>query len=995
MKATPSLKTEENYRNYAKKPSLEYEDPVFLSAELEAMKSLCECSARLFAAPDLQSALNEVLDATITITGADFGNIQLADTRHNTLKIVASSGLGNDFLEFFKVVPFDENSVMFAKAAYSHKRVVVEDIEKDPTAYPEIARAAGYTAMQSTPLLNRNGELVGVFSTYFRNPWRKSERYLRILDLYIKQAADLIDRMRVEEAMRQNKERLKLALEAANMGTWDWDLVTNKITCSQQYCHIFGYDPQAASEPAEIWQNCIHPEELEHIQKAVEKAKSRQSLYADEYRIIRADTSEIAWVSLRGRFIYNDNGEAVRMIGIISDITERKRMEDEAHEKDEHFRTLVEQVKDYAIFMIDPNGHATSWNEGVKRIFGYEEMEFINQEIAPLIFLPEDIGKNIPQQEMKIAARHGSASDDRWMQHKTGKRFWASGITCVLKDRGGNLIGFTKVIRDMTGQKHIAEALRQSETFTRRILESTNDCIKVLDLQGNLLTINETGSYALEIDDPVPYLRAPWVNFWQGADYENARNAIKCAVSGEIGCFEGYLPTFKTKIPKWWHVVITPILDNYNKPIQLLAICRDITQSKRNEQALQAAVEKAEKANNAKSEFLANMSHEIRTPMNAVVGLTNILAQNRLLPERERKFISTLKTSADQLMTLINDMLDIAKIESRMIDLEQLPFNPIQLVNNSLQVISVEAQKRGLAVNFQQNCPQDINLIGDAFRIQQILMNLLSNSVKFTEKGSITLSIDCIGDRHKASNITLIMVVRDTGIGMTHETCSKIFGKFTQADSSITRKYGGTGLGLAICKQLVELMHGSITVNSEPGVGTEFTISLPLPIHKEGSPPSALGNANMADMHAQYIKNKKIKILLVEDYQPNILVAVTQLESFGYECHVVKCGKEAIEKLGNVEFDLVLMDVQMQEMDGFETTRIIRRREAKENRRPVPIIAMTAHALTGDREKCHLAGMDDYISKPFNAKELQRKIIYYTSMVDEGSNNGNKASPSL
>ncbi len=528
----------------------------------------------------------------------------------------------------------------------------------------------------------------------------------------------------------------------------------------------------------------------------------------------------------------------------------------------------------------------------------------------------------------------------------------------------------TRQAADLIERKQAEEALRKSEELTRRIVESTQDCIKVLDLNGLLLSMTMQGQCGLEIDDITPYVNTPWPSFWHGKDRRKARHAVEQAAKGKVGQFEGYFPTVKTKTPKWWHVVVTPIFDGDNRPMQLLAVSRDITKNKRYEQDLQAAVARAEEANRAKSEFLANMSHEIRTPMNAVIGLSNILAMSESLSVREKEYIATLKSSADQLMTLINDMLDVSKIESSAIEFENIPFCPVQLVTDCVSIISVAAQRKGLSAKIEPAEYTTMEVIGDPLRIRQIIMNLLSNAVKFTEEGEVSVTFCTKAVEKAPETVHLLITVRDTGIGMSSETTSRIFGKFTQGDSSITRKYGGTGLGLAISKQLAELMGGNIQVESELGQGAAFTLTLPLKRY------TSLEVMDGEDAQVEQLSTSKaIRILLVEDYVANILVATTILESFGYECEVAQSGREAISKLEYESFDVILMDVQMYGMDGFETTQHIRQKEAQENRTPIPIIAMTAHAMIGDKEKCLAAGMNDYISKPFNPKELQEKII--------------------
>ncbi len=509
--------------------------------------------------------------------------------------------------------------------------------------------------------------------------------------------------------------------------------------------------------------------------------------------------------------------------------------------------------------------------------------------------------------------------------------------------------------------------LSRKVQFAERAIDSTNEGYWVLDADGNFVDVNP--GYC----NMLGYARAEVMSMCI-ADFEAVAKMpqIRAQVQRIVQKGHERFETRHRHRDGHWvdlEVTVTGIDQRY-----LVAFLRDISERKRADAALREATRLAEGANRAKSEFLANMSHEIRTPMNGILGLTDLLLETQL-ESLQREHLSMVKVSAESLLVILNEILDLSKIEAGKLHIEHVPFSPASVIVQAVQSTQVRAVAKGLALRCDIGDGLPDWAMGDPVRLRQIVLNLCDNAIKFTTQG--TVSVTAAVTERAGEQWELQVAVRDTGIGISPDKQSAIFEAFSQADTSTTRKYGGTGLGLTICARLAELMGGRIGVESEPGVGSCFQFTIMLgrsrmdPLSASMAPLGASATADTAALH----------ILLAEDHPINQRLAIALLQRWGHTVVLAQNGLEAVAEYALQEFDLVLMDMQMPELGGLDATRQIRAMEADGKR--TPIIAITANAMEADRLACFEAGMDDFISKPFDATKLRALIGSATSKAGQ------------
>ena len=511
--------------------------------------------------------------------------------------------------------------------------------------------------------------------------------------------------------------------------------------------------------------------------------------------------------------------------------------------------------------------------------------------------------------------------------------------------------------------------LTRKVQYAEKAIDSTNEGYWVIDADGNFVEVNP-GYCRMMGYSHAQIMKMCIADFEAVATMAQIRAQVQRIIQKGYERFE----TRHRHLDGHWielEITVTGVDNRY-----LVAFLRDIGERKAADAALREATQQAEQANRAKSEFLANMSHEIRTPMNGVLGLTEVVLDSSLEPQ-QREHLELVKTSAVSLLVILNDILDLSKIEAGKLGIEHVPYSPAAVMQEVTQALRARAQTKGLSLQCETDPSVPQKIQGDPVRLRQILLNLCDNAIKFTDTGSV--SVRAQAELTDTGHCELMICVRDTGIGIAAEKQESIFQSFNQADTSTTRKYGGTGLGLTICSSLVALMGGRIWLESDAGQGSCFYFTVQAVVAPDGQgsvigtsadPVRSLG-ADTTTVGAPPT-DRRLQILLAEDNPINQRLTILLLERWGHDVTLAQDGIEAVALFGQRDWNLVLMDMQMPNMDGLAATRAIRVAETEGHH--TPIIAMTANAMNTDRELCLEAGMDAFLSKPFEVERLRTLV---------------------
>ncbi|GAB2838277.1 PAS domain-containing hybrid sensor histidine kinase/response regulator [Ferruginibacter profundus] len=893
---------------------------------------------------------------------------------------------------------------------------------------------------------------------------------------------DISERKKAEADLKSSQELWQFALEGAGDGVWEYDFETQDVFFSRQYKKMLGYNDEEFKNDPNEWLSRVHPRDITIIEQTdKDYYENRITSHQREYRI-KHKNGDYLWILDRGMIVnHTASGQPKRIIGTHTDITARKKAEEEYKRI-----SVVASANENGVVFTDALGKISWSNEGFSKITGFAQEEIIGQTPLELCEGPlsqgdallnmvsaffegrsfnvelihyrkdkttfwgrvtgqaltnnegkveqyfaiieniseeKEVERKLKQYDERLKLALTNVGDNYW-EHNflTGKTFFSSDIYHLLgftseeyndvatlwwdrihpadkkiladndskykqgsidhhtneyrvihkdgkvrwvydrgvvteKDANGKPLTIIGTHIDITERKLSEQAIKIREEKYRSIIANMNLGLLEVDNQEKIQFANQSfcdmSGYALKelLGKKASTLFAKGEN----EEFIEMKNEMR-----KKGISDAYEISLKNKKgePKWWLVSGAPRYNDNGDLVGSIGIHLDITQQKILELELVDAREQAESSVNAKQTFLANMSHEIRTPMNAILGMTNQLGKTKLNKD-QHFYLNTIHSAADNLLIIINDILDLSKIDAGKLTLEKIGFEPKRVIDRVMQVMVHRAEEKGL--NFiNSSCDYKLSpiLMGDPYRLNQVLLNLVSNAIKFTHKGTIDINCRVLTDT--VLKQTVQITVTDTGIGMDESFAKNLFDKFSQEDSSIIRKYGGTGLGMSISKELVDLMHGRIEVVSKKGEGTSISVI----IEFDKGNITDLPFKEMVATDTSLLQGKKI--LVTDDNEMNQLVAATILQNFGAAITAAFNGAEAIEKIKETAFDIVLMDVQMPVMDGIEATKIIRETIST----TLPIIALTAFAINGDNQKCIAAGMNDYLSKPFEESQL-------------------------
>jgi PAS domain S-box-containing protein len=767
---------------------------------------------------------------------------------------------------------------------------------------------------------------------------------------------------KAEETNRRRELRQQLAMAALGDGTWEYHCEKHATCLSPELLAMLGYPPDEQHEKYRGLHETTHPDDMPQLVWRLDSYQAGNApTFISEHRMRCYDGSYL-WVLSRGLITKRDaQGEPLLITGLSTDISANKNASDALMAAALRLSATIDSLK-RGILLVDEQQRIVQTNPALCRIFGlgvpperligHYDWE-VAQQVEHLFAGERDFMKQVTE----TVARRKSFFDEL-VKLRDGRVLQCTFVPVWQEEKS---IGHLWKFEDITERYEAERTLKRQEEKYRNIIDNMQLGLVEMDLDYRVLYANR--SYCQMVGyNPAELLGQPLHPLIMSeAEVDVLRERLTERRRGISGSYELEITT-KQGERKWLFVGAAPLLDEQKEPTGTIGINLDITHQKQMERNLREAKQQAENSARAKELFLANMSHEIRTPMNAILGMSQLLAKTTLAP-LQSNYLNAISTSAQNLLVIIDDILDISKLDAGKMTIERVGFNVARLCEQVEKTMLYKAEEKGLRFVTKVSPLIPDVVLGDPYRITQILLNLASNSVKFTEKGEVTVECEVAG--YVNEQVIIAFSVCDTGVGIDPAYLDSIFQEFSQEDTSITRKFGGTGLGLSISRSLARLMGGEIYIESEKGQGTSSHFCLFL---STGTMQDLPQRKLVAINNPQELTGKRV--LVVEDNEYNRLLARTFLTNAGLDVSEAENGELAVACVREHSFDLILMDVQMPVMDGFEAARHLR----QDLGLTTPIIALTASAINGEKQRCLAAGMNDYLTKPFFEDELLQLV---------------------
>lgn len=732
------------------------------------------------------------------------------------------------------------------------------------------------------------------------------------------------------------------------------------IEVSDACSDMLGYSP--AELVGRPFMDFVHPDDHDATSHEAEVIMRGHRTRDFQNRYIHRDgrTVHLLWSAAWS------NPDAL-MIAVARDMTEHRRSTEALRLREQALGQVSQGV-----LITDENHHIIYTNASFSSITGYSPEDAMGRNCR---FLQGPATDPATLEKIRTRLRSQAPFEGEILNYrKDGTPFWNDLSITPLIDEGGGPIRFVGIQRDVTERKKAEQDLASALEHLKLAVKAGGVGIWDHDMESGEVTWD---TQMLALYGKTPADVEPGVERWAVAihpeDVTTAMAVYETSLRSGRDSFELEFRIIRRNdgAERIIHAIGSIIRDSSGRPVRMTGINWDVTEERLREQKLTAALvhekelaEKARAGERAKSEFLAVMSHEVRTPLNGIIGFAELLSQVASLAPEHRDFARTISQSGESLMRILDDILDFSRLEAGRVEVENAPFQPAELLEDVRGLLATQASEKNLqfVVFLDPSLPE--HLLGDAGRLRQVLLNLAGNAIKFTDQGSILLSLKPAPDSEKS----LVFSVRDTGSGISQDQLDRIFEPFIQADSSISRRHGGTGLGLAISRRLTECLGGRLTVKSQPGLGSEFFVTLPLRTPEHPSPPQTAGP--LRELDTTFAASHPLRVLIVEDDTVNLKLIQTLIRRLGYTPLTALNGYEAVETFRKHHPDCLLMDLQMPEMDGIEATRRIRQLEKETPTRHPYISALTANIFPADRQRCFDAGMDDYLNKPVKLASL-------------------------